>query len=86
MVTLLTLYNGLPAILCGVLAALVMFVLFTFGSLPGFQRVADSTSDHSAWQLGEATDFSFAFLCWVYFGSDTRCAFGVYGVMTYRGS
>ncbi|CAK9072165.1 unnamed protein product [Durusdinium trenchii] len=51
-VTLLTLYNGLPAILCGVLAALVMLVLFTFGSLPGFQRVADSPSDHSAWSLG----------------------------------
>ncbi|CAK9051530.1 Uncharacterized protein SCF082_LOCUS29093 [Durusdinium trenchii] len=50
--TLLTLYNGLPAILCGLLAALVMMVLFTFGSLPGFQRVPDSPSDHSAWSLG----------------------------------
>lgn len=51
MLTLMVLYNGLPSILCGTCAAFIPMVLFSFGLLPGFVRVAGEQVLFSAWSL-----------------------------------
>lgn len=47
----MVLYNGLPSILCGTCAAFIPMVLFSFGLLPGFVRVAGEQVLFSAWSL-----------------------------------
>ena len=49
--TLLTLYNGLPSILLGTFAAFVMMRLFALGFLPGFRRLSWTSLEWSTWSL-----------------------------------
>ena len=64
--TLLVLYNGLPSILLGTVAAFAMMWLFAFGFLPGFGRFqSDLDVPWSTWSLATGLVVSIAsFVLW----------------------
>ncbi|CAK9014481.1 Uncharacterized protein SCF082_LOCUS12349 [Durusdinium trenchii] len=63
--TLMVLYNGLPAIVFGLLASYLSVLLFLCDVLPGVERIPDNTMSFSTWSLVSGSVVSFVvFVSW----------------------